>query len=369
MKFTGSNQSWLRGISVVQNAVGSPISNPIVENIHVSCEDNKVTFVATNLNLTLQCVAEAEVEEEGEIVLPSELLRNIVRDLPQGDVYFECDNQLTKMKCGEFVAKLKGYGGELFPQFNRVDEGIKFNVESQRLKEIIHKTIITTSTDKTRFELDGIKFDIQNGIIKFIATDGRRLSFYQLENEQLRDVEMSCFVPTKTLQEVQRSFQDEGESEITIQEKKIQFYCGDTTVVSNLLVENFPQYERIIPPPGDIKVVLNREELSGAVKRSSNLSSQETNLVILNVKNNQADIFAEREEIGGEGRETISVKYEGEPLELRYNFHFLLDFLRVEEKDEIEIEINDPKKPGILRGIADENFLYVLMPMRPPDQE
>jgi len=105
MKFRCPREVWVRGISAVQNAVGSPISNPIVENILVSCEGQKVSFFATNLTLAIRCEREVDVEEEGSIVLPTKVIIGLVRDLPVGEVTFECSETDVVILVGDFMGK------------------------------------------------------------------------------------------------------------------------------------------------------------------------------------------------------------------------------------------------------------------------
>ena len=369
MKFTCSHQTWVRGINAVQNAVGSPISNPIVENIHVSCEEDKVRFLATNLNLTIRCVGEAQVQEMGQIVLPTKVISSVVRDLPAGEVVFQEKEGTIRLKCMEFSARLKGQPGEQFPAFIGVEAGMDISIRVDKLKEVIRKTTFATSQEKSRYELDGVKFDLKESGLHFISTDGRRLSMYTYRSESMPSGPLSVLVPTRTLQEVSHSLPDEGEVNIRLQERKVQFTCGDTTVISNLLTDNFPQYEKIVPSGGQIKVIFNREELLTAVKRASNLSSLETSMLIFRFEPNEVEVYGERTEVGGEGRDKISVEYSGEKMEIRYNHRFMTDFLRVLDEEKVELEIIDPTKPGIYRGIGNPSFLYVLMPMKPPENE
>jgi DNA polymerase III subunit beta len=367
MKFITSNQTLARGVSAVQNAVGSAISNPIVENIHISCENGKLVFLATNLNLTIRCEGEANVEENGEIVLPSKVIFNVVRDLPQGDVSMEVKNEIVRIKCGEFSAKIKGQPGELFPPFVVVDEGDLITMKVLQIKDIIRKTIISSSSEKSRYELDGVKFEIKENEMKCIATDGRRLSFYAYNSDDIPDKEISALVPTKTLHEVINSLPDDGDVQIRFSERKIQFFCGDTTIISNLLVDNFPQYDRIIPPEGQNKIRFKRTDFASAVRRAANLASITTNMIIVKINKNCIEFNGEREEVGGEGHDMITAEYDGEPMEVRYNHKFLSDFFRVQDEETIELDISDQKRPGIFSGKENKNFKYVLMTMRPPD--
>lgn len=371
MKFKSTKQTLVRGISVVQNAVGSPISNPIVENIHLSCdkENNIVRFIATNLSLTIRCEGEAEVEESGELILPSSIIINLVNDLPDGEVLFEKEGENVKIRCGEFKGRMKGQAGELFPPFITLEEGEEFSIKVDKVKDIIKKTLFATSQEKARYELDGVKFEIEEGEMRCISTDGRRLSFYRIKDENIPNKEINVLIPSKTLGEVHRSITDEGEVTFNIKENKVQIKFGDTTIISNLLANNYPQYEKIIPPDSDIKVVMKKSSFNSAVKRVANLTSVDTNMVIVKIMKGKVELLSEREEIGGEGQEIIEAQYDGEEIEIRYNHRFLLDFLRVMEDEPLEMEIRDSRKPGVFRTAGNEEYKYVLMPMRPPEEE
>lgn len=369
MKFTCSNNIITRGINAVRNAVGSPISNPIVENIYISCEQGKIRFLATNLNLTIRCEGEVDVEEPGEILLLSSVITDVVQDLPLNDVRFETKGENVQIVCGKFKAKIKGQSGELFPPFITVDEGDEIVLKNEKIKDIIKKTIIATSQEKSRYELNGVKIDVKEKKMICVATDGRRLAVYKYEGEGLPEKDISVLIPEKALQEVVRILPDEGDVHIRFSERKVQFSSGDVTIISNLLMENFPQYERIIPPDGDIKVHVERGSLASSVKRASNLTSVDTNMVILTMEKNSIIILGEREESGSEGIDQIDAEYDGEKIEIRFNHKFILEFLRVIDKDTVEIEMRDSRKPGVFRAVGDSEYKYVLMPMRPPEED
>ena len=369
MKFTTSSATWSRGISAVQNAVGSAISNKILENIHVSCEDNLVSFLATNLSVTIRCDGEAEVETPGSTVLPAKILVGLIQSLPNDEVVFEEKNENVSIKCAKFSGKLKGQDAALFPPFNQVDEGNDLEMPIDTLKSVIRRTVFATSQEKSRYELDGVKFELTDGTLKCIATDGRRMALYKTTNEKWPKGPISALVPTKTLHIIQSSMPDEGNVAIRIHERKIQFSCGDVVIVSNLLVDNFPQYERILPSEGKFKALINRAELIASVKRTSTLTSVETRMLVLKMTKDQIEVVSEREEVGGSGIDFVEANYDGDEMEIRYNYQYLSDVLRALEQEKVELELTDSRKPAVFRGEGDNDYLYVLMPMRPPENE
>lgn len=367
MKFTASNQAWIRGISAVQNAVGSPISNPIVENIYVSCENGKTIFIATNLNLSIRCEIEANVIEPGQVVVPSDVITRIVRDFPEGDVEFSAEKNLIRITGGEFKVRINGHNANDFPSFAFVNEKVSFPIAVNVLKEAISKTVFATTHEKTRFELDGVCFDVRDKKLNCVSTDGRRLAWFVIEDKEFNVENIAVLIPAKTLQEVNNSLPNEGEALVKLEDKRIEISCADVVVVSNLLNYNFPQYEKIVPMDSKFSATVKKELLSHAVKRASNLADKNTHMIVMKVENNQIETNAERTEIGGEGRDMIVAEYKGDVIENRYNYNFLVDFIRSIEDDEIEIELWESAKPAIFRPKGKNYYKYLIMPMKPPE--
>ena len=369
MKFRCPKDVWFRGVTAVQNAVGSSISNPMVENILVSCEGNTVSFMATNLSLTIRCRREAEVEEEGSIALPTKVIIGLVRDFPSGEVSFSCEDTNVEIFCAGFEGRMKGQPGEQFPPFLPVEEGEEVKIPADVIRNAIRRTILATSTEKSRFELDGIKLDINEKTAFFVATDGRRLAQVTYRSDSLPDGFLGTLIPTKTMSELLNSLPEEGDVTILISDRRVMFSCGDLTVASNLLTDKFPPYEKIIPRDGRFELIADRVSFLEAVKRVSDLTSLETNLVILRLTEGNIQLLGERAEVGGRAEEDIEVEYAGEEMDLRYNYRFLMDVLRLIEEDEVTLELWNAERPGVFRGKDRDDFLYVLMPMKPLENE
>lgn len=367
MKFTCPSDVWKRGISAVQNAVGSPISNPMVENIFVECKDSEVTFMATNLNLCIRCRSKVEIEEEGSIALPTKVIGEIVSDLPQNDVTFTVVGTSIEIVAGSFDAKLKGLPGDQFPPFVEVEEGVELTVPAKELKKAIYMTNYATTTEKSRFELDGLKWVVQKDGAKIVATDGRRLACIMMP--WTASNEITCLVPSKTMREANGSLPDDGDVHIRIGERKMMLSGGDVEMSSNLLVDNFPPYERIIPKECLLTAVIPREEFSTAVRRASHLANTDTNLVTISMSKNLLTIVGERQEVGGIGRDDIEIEYEGEEIKVYYNHKYIIDVLKVLDTEKIRFELWDATRPGVIRPMDSQDYLYVIMPMRAPDEE
>lgn len=369
MKFRISKHVLARGISAVQNAVGSPISNPIVENIFLSCKEGQAEFIATNLKLTTRCIGEADIEEEGQVVLPRKYIISMVRDLGDGDVEFKTEEQTIHIAQGEFKAKLSGQPADQFPPFSTLDDGFTFEMDIALLKTIVRRSIIAATDEKSRFELDGVFFDFKDQSINFVSTDGRRLACHSYSNESLSGADISAMTPMKTLQELIDSLPNEGTVKTMIQETKIQFECGDTTLVSNLLKNNFPQYDRIIPKDCKYKAYVKRDDLLTAIRRISNLTDSNAPQLTMDISKDTIELHGSYSEIGGESHDKIKAEYGGDPISGTYNYRFLIDFLRVIDDETVEIQIWEEGRPVLFLEKDKPDYLYEVMPMKRPETD
>jgi len=363
MEFSCESSALQRGVSTVQNVAQSKIANPIVENILLIAEENQVLFIGTNLTQTVRCTMEANVRKPGQIAIPGRYMGNLVRELAQGPVSISLKRSRLQIKSGKSEYRLGGVPAEEFPPFLPLSEGETVLFTSAELKEVIRRTIFCTSTEKARFELDGIKVEGFEKQIVFISTDGRRLSKVILNRESELAERVEALVPTRTWQEWNRVSPEGQAVQVTFAANKIMFEAGDVTLLSSLLGDNFPPYEQIIPGSFSKEVVINRSAFETAVRRACVLASESTNQVILEILGAEMVVRGESQELG-EAKDVIEVQYEGEPLDVSYKGDYILDFLKSSSTERISIKLNDAVSPAGCCEFEKEGYLHVIMPMK-----
>ena len=387
MKFIVGNQIIKKTLDAVKNAVGSPIDNPVVGNILVQAEEaeGSITCTATNLNMTIRSTTQdCRVDQSGAILLEAGVLLPVIRALPDDDLLFEVkpDEFTATLKCGKFKAKINGDDPSQFPPFQSVDKSephYDLRIPGSTLKDVLSKLLIAVSRDNeiSRYQTNGIQFELNDGVWRGCSTDGRRLSVYEA-HEFEASVERSpqiIIAPAKTLRETLRSGLDGDDVQLTIGGRKMEIQSNGVAIVSNLLHGNFPEINRIIPKPGETLLRVDRAAFASAVHRVSVLSSRETKMVMLSVgkTDNQIILQCERDETGGAATDSLECEYSGPPFEIRLNHDYLLDFLQGSMSESVELlcqpDDGIQRKPIILRPIGNDEFRYILMPMRPPNDE
>lgn len=362
MKITTSKTALLQGLQVVQNVVGVRSTLPILANVLVSAEKDKVTLTTTDLDLSVQCTIDASVSKPGKTTLPVRRLAGIVRELPDSNIDIDIDDKdVARVECGSSFFKIIGMAHEEFPALARPAGQFAYSLEQGMFKDMLRRTAYAASSDETRYVLNGVLLSFKNDKLTMVATDGRRLALAETEVEVPEDAEADVILPTKTVNELVHTLADEGPLRIHVKENQILFEYAATMVSSKLIDGTYPNYRQVIPGQCAERVAVEREGLLAALRRVSLVTTDKSNATKLTFASNQLIVATTTPDVG-EARETLPVKYSGKELSIAFNPDFMMDPLKNLANDEVYIELTDELSPGVLK--CDSPFLYVIMPMR-----
>jgi len=363
MKFTISKDDFLEGLGHVQNVVSTRTTLPILSNVLIEAEEDGLRLTTTDLDVGVSGTVPAEVTEAGSTTLPARRLAGIVRELPAVDVEVTVDlskNQAT-INCGASHFKIIGLDAKEFPSVADLDDAHEFKIQQGVLLDALKKTAYASSSDETRYVLNGIHFVFEKGTMTLVATDGRRLAHVVNDLEFPEGQERSFIVPSKAIQELTRLLGTEGSLRLRLSDSQVAFEVGDSLLVSKLIEGQYPDFRRVIPAETKHRVTFEREMLTSVVNRVALLTSDKSSSVKLRFEDDQITVTANSPNIG-EAVESLSVKYKGEPMEVAFNPGFLVEPLKSIDSDEVFLELIDENSPGVIKN--NSNFLYVIMPMR-----
>jgi len=371
MKVVLTRGDLLRGITTVQSAVASKNTMPILANVLLEARDKKLEFVATDLDMGIRCSVPAEIVEKGNITINAKKLADIVRELPEATVELEIDDSHKMLLvCQKSNFKVHGLPKDDFPILPEVKRDKVFKIKGSLLQEMIRKTIFAVSTDETRYVLNGVFFQVEGGKLRMVATDGHRLAFIEKKLEGKNDDKASVIIPTKTLNELTKVISDLGKGkeedlivEVIATDNQIKFVIEGVEIISRLIEGQFPNYEQVIPKESDKKIEASISSLAAATRRVAILTSEKSNSIRYQAKNNKLTISSKTPDMG-EAKEEIDVDYKGEEISIAYNAKYVLDVLKNVGTDIVNIELTQPLSPGILRPKGDADYLCVIMPMR-----
>jgi DNA polymerase III subunit beta len=369
MKFSVSRDNFFKALQKVINVIPSKSTVDILYNVLITIKNNKLSIIATDLEITQISWTECETMEEGDITVPGKLLLDIIRELPNVNISFSADSNhkiLIKSDLGEY--KLSGEDKTEFPSVPLVDSDQQVEIENSLLKTMIEKTIFACSTDHFRPALTGVLCQIMENEYRMVSTDGHRLVKVINKNFSGNGISRDLIIPTKALNFVARNLPDSGKQKIILSENHLLFELPDTKIFSRIINEPYPDYDRVIPAEFSKELVIDRAEFISSVKRVSLFSNPITSQVKIVLSQNSMNISAQDIDFGGEANENVPCKYEFENIDIAYNANYLIDILRHLDEEKVKLTVNDADGPALIfpenNENADLNMVMLIMPVR-----
>jgi DNA polymerase-3 subunit beta len=352
-------------IANVQNIVSSRSTLPMLQYVFLNAKKGALKLVATDLEVGIECVVECEeVAEEGTVTLPCKKLHEIVNNLPADSVNVSVgDGNVVAINSGVVRYKLMGMSPEEFPKSPEVNREKTFSMPQADLKEMIRKVSFSISSDPNRVNITGLLLALVGNQLRLVSTDGRRLSLGSRELENSPGGDSSYIIPRKTIMELERLLGTDGDVNICLSENQMAFEFGNILIISNLIDGVFPNYDQVIPKNYERELIAEIGPFTVATQRAEVMTTDRYNLVKYEISNGKMVVTTNCPEVG-ELRDELDIEYEGDPVEVGFNPQFILDALKVMDEDKVRVQLKDPQSSGLLFPHENDNYLYVVMPVR-----
>ena len=362
MKIKVTKAALLEGLQIVQNVVSIRSTLPILSNVLLTAEKEKLWLTTSDLDVSVRCGINADVSKTGATTLPARRLSSIVREMSDSSIEIDVDDRdVATVTCGASFFKIIGLSEDEFPPVPKPDGKYRYAVDQGVFKEMLKKTSYAASSDETRYMLNGVLLSFKAGKLVMVATDGRRLALVEHEIEFPKEAERDMILPTKAVNELLHTLADQGDLKISAKENQIMFEYADVLMASKLIEGTYPNYRQVIPAECEQRVTIERELMLTALKRVSLVTSDKSNATKLTFEKNKLTISMTTPDVG-EARETLPIKYTEKEINVAFNPEYMMDPLRNLTSDEVYFELTDDLSPGVIK--SDIPFLYVLMPMR-----
>lgn len=364
MKAICNRKDLFEAVQTAGRAVSSRSSLPILGHLLIRSEEDKLRIAATDLEIGMECIAPANVEEHGCMTVPARILTDVLSALPDYEVTLSVDeSNVVNLKCGTSDYTILGLPSEDFPMLPEVKDDISFKIAKPVLRDGIRKTIFAVSTEEARPQLTGVLLTLEEDRISLVATDTHRLSVQNCPIMVGQGV-AQAIIPHRAMGELSRLLtEDDGEIIVNVSASQILFKVGDITLVSRLIEGQFPNYERVIPAEHDKLLTIPTEHLLQSLKRIVIVARENSNKAILRTVDGNLVVTAESGSVG-KAYEEVDIIKEGDEVEMAFNVRYLLDVLAVMDTEAIELELSGSLSPGLIRGHMEEDYLYVVMPMQ-----
>jgi DNA polymerase-3 subunit beta len=373
MKLTIERAALLKALGHVQSVVERRNTIPILSNVLLSADRERVGLSATDLDMEIIDESAAHVDGPGQITAPAHTLYEIIRKLPEGadvSLSFSGDDPRLAVQAGRSRFSLPVLPAGDFPIMSSDGLSGAIEIDTGELIRLIDKTRFAISTEETRYYLNGLYLHVvvEDGVtfLRAVATNGHQLALAQMPAPEGAAGAPGVIIPRKTIQEIRRLLDDAGEGvQMQVSPQKVRFEFGAAALTSKVIDGSFPDYVRVIEGPRNNKRVLRVDNglFAQAVDRVATISAEKSRAVKMAIEPGKI-VLTVRNMEAGQAVEELEVDYDDEAFEIGFNARYLLDMASQITGEIAEFRFADPASPTLVLDPEDPGVQYVLMPLR-----
>jgi DNA polymerase-3 subunit beta len=367
MNFTITRQNLHNGLAAVSASIPSKTTLPVLSNILFEAREDGVWMSGTDLDVAVRVRVPADVREAGSLTAPGKKLQEITRELPDQPVEVTTRGDQTELKCGRSFFKFNGLPADEFPSLAEIhfDEG--WTVNGKDLHALIYHTAFAVSTEESRPILNGVLWELRDGAMRMVATNGHRLARMSVPAESSGVPSADFIVPPAALQHVQRLLKSDDQVQVARNGNHLGFRSGSTEVFTRLIEGTYPNYEQVIPKDNDKAAIVAKKALESAVRRMAVVASDQTHRIRMRFEDNRVHLNVLTPDLG-EGHDELEVGYDGEELEIGFNANYLLEVLRYMPSEEVKVSFKAPERAATVEPVGEGDhvldYLCLVMPLR-----
>jgi DNA polymerase-3 subunit beta len=350
-------------LNIAQNIIGRNLTLPILNNLLLETENNRLKISATNLEMGINTWTMGKIEKRGSITCPAKILAGFINNLPNKKIELEVKNNNLMIKCENYKANLRGLPAEDFPIIPKIKEPILADIKIGVLKDGLSQVVGSAALSELRPEISGILFVFEKNNLKLVATDSFCLAEKTVFEINKKTDFNQLIVPQRTIQELIRILSEkEGELRIISDGSQVLFETEGVQLVSRLIDGKYPDYQQIIPKDFSLQATIEREQLLNVV-RIAGIFSSKINDVKFSLQSGRLEVLSQDPDLG-ENKSQLEAKIKGKGLEISFNYRYLLDGLGNIATKEIFLGLNNESSAAIIRPVGDDSYLYVVMPIK-----
>ena len=365
MKIVTTREELLKPLLMVGGVVEKRQTLPILANILINADQERLRITATDLEVELKTEAAVTKSEEADFTLPARKLIDICRALPEGsEISMDITGEKAVIMAGRSRFTLGVLPAKDYPAID-IEGAIKsIKIQERVIKRLIEKTQFAMAQQDVRYYLNGLLLELADGVLRAVATDGHRLAMCEQREGIAGADNFQIIIPRKAVLELGRMLEDsDREIAIEVGSNNVRIIMGDTIFTSKLIDGKFPDYQKVVPVGADKRVIADRDVMRQALHRTSILSNEKYRGIRFSFSANNLELLAHNPE-QEEAKEELEIEYSGENLVIGFNVGYLIEVLSVLDDENIVLDLKDENSSCLIRSQNSENSRYVVMPMR-----
>lgn len=364
MRFSINKTELSNALAVVMKGVSTRSTLPILSGILIEAKTDQITLQGTDLELSVEVSAPALVEEEGRTVVPGKLFSEIVRSLPDAAVHIETNENDVKVVCDTSSFSVWTLNPDDFPGFPTVETNQQVILPLNIFTSMVKRVSRVVSRDESRMILTGVLIELEDDQLKMVATDSYRLALAKTKLADTKADEFNAVIAGAFLNDVCGVPMEDTDITLGLSDNQIMITCGKTVFINRRIEGNYPNYRQLLPTEYNTRVTLELAPFTAAVKRAAILSSSSAPMRFdINNTTQTLQIYVKATDVGSV-QETTSCEAVGDDVEIAFNSAYVIDGLSAIKGEKVHFDILDGMKPGIFRTVEEDDFLYLIMPVR-----
>lgn len=357
-----------------QGAADQRAATNVIGCVHISAEDDRLVFSATDYEVTVIAEVSADVIEAGEALVSAKGLFQVVRALPEGAVVtLSSDaNHRLRIEAGKSYAHLNGLSPDEFPGQATESGGRTLVTDKSHMENMLKRTLFSVSTDDSRPAITGVLFEVEpegegQVRLRMVSTDGHRLSKAErtVAAPDYDGGKVSCIIHRRGAGELQRLLEGSDPSlRMEFIGRNLVFSSDRTRLQVRQIDANFPDYNKVVPEKGDFPITLPRDVFAAAIRRVTSLGSSRDNILRLEFDNGKLSLEMTFPDFGDAHEEIEVDNWSGPRLKFGFNPKYLLDVCNVLGSDNVTLELRDQISPCLIQSDEEPGSAFVIMPMR-----
>jgi DNA polymerase-3 subunit beta len=367
MKALCHREGLLAACQLASAAVPARDVKPILRNLKAIAEDGRCTLMATDLELGIRLeVRGLKVEEPGEAILPAAKLLAILRESQDEELSIDADASACQIRSAYGNWEMPSEDPANFPDLPAFAEEKYHQLKAGDLKVMIRRTVFAAASDIGRYSMTGVLWELEDGKVKLVATDGRRLALTEGTAESQGDHTtkgQTPVVPSKAMSLLERNLQDDEEQvRVSFRPNEVQFRTERAVIYSRLVEGRFPNYRDVFPKKTTVKVPLLVGPFQAAVRQAAIMTDDDSKKVVFHFAKRKLTLEAQGATTGGRSKIELPLEYDGKNIDINFNPAFVVDMLRIlDPAESLVLEMVDGNNPALFK--AGDNYCYLVMPL------
>ncbi|MDO4551350.1 MAG: DNA polymerase III subunit beta [Planctomycetia bacterium] len=367
MKVICNREELLHAFSIAASVVKPQSTKSVLKNIKLEADDETVILLGTDLEIGIRIqVPGVQIEQPGTVLLPVDRVGTLLKESIEETFILESSENLTLIKAGKNTFKFPTEDPEGFPEIATFDEPNYVSLPNRFLKEGIRRTIYALDTQTGRYALGGVRFDLKDNTLYFVATDGRRLAKQEVSVQTVGEIpsEMAIIVLPRTLQIIERILGNSDEDVFLVfrDQQSILLKTQNIVLYSTLLEGKYPNWRKMVEQTYEPrKITLPVRPFSSVLRQAAIVADRITPGVLLEFCEGKLVLTCQSQDLG-ESHLEIPISYEEESLQVKLNPYYLIDFLRTLDQDTV-ITMNILDDKSAVTFFTEDGYLYLVMPL------